>query len=182
MTQISINLLGIEQKEALSRKGIPLDKGWIIAIASILISGILLLITNNVLGGMVARAEDTKKENETKIAELDKKIAEIKTLETERNNLQMEEKILRYVTGENYKWSFFLQEIRALMPIDVSINDLKIGPTGDFTLTGTTTDHRTVALYLASLQNSKLLTEVVLQSSVKDTKSTTFVITCKKAS
>jgi Tfp pilus assembly protein PilN len=128
LTQISINLLGIEQKEALSRKGIPLDKGWIIAIASIVISGILLLVTNNILGNMVARAEETKKENEAKIAELDKKIAEIKTLETERNNLQMEEKILRYVTGENYKWSFFLQEIRALMPIDVSINDLKIGP------------------------------------------------------
>jgi len=182
LTQISINLLGIEQKEALSRKGIPLDKGWIIALASILISGILLLVTNNVLGGMIANAEETKKENEAKIAELDKKIAEIKTLETERNNLQMEEKILRYVTGENYKWSFFLQEIRALMPIDVSINDLKIGLAGDFTLTATTTDYRTVAIYLASLQNSKLLTEVVLQSSVKDTKSTTFVITCKKAS
>ena len=61
MTQISINLLGIEQKEALSRKGIPLDKGWIIAIASIVISGILLLVTNNILGGMVANAEETKK-------------------------------------------------------------------------------------------------------------------------
>jgi Tfp pilus assembly protein PilN len=181
LTQISINLLGIEQKEALSRKGIPFDKGWLIAIACILVSGLLLFVADFVLAGMVANAEETKAANEAKIVELDKKIAEIKTLELERTNLQMEEKILRYVTGENYKWSYFLQEIRALMPIDASINDLKIGPAGDFTLTGIATDHRTVALYLASLQNSKLLKEVVLQSSVKDTKSTTFVITCKKA-
>jgi len=181
LTQISINLLGIEQKEALSRKGLPIDKGWLISGATVIASAILLILAINILNGMVAKAEDTKRENEAKIAALDKKIEEIKTLEKQRATQQMEEKVLRYVTGETYKWSYFLQEIRALMPIDVSINDFKINPAGDFTLNGTATDHRTVALYLASLQNSKLLKDVTLQSSVKTDKATTFVITCKKA-
>lgn len=181
MTQISINLLGIEQKEVLSRKGLALDKSWLISGTSVIISALVLLLVYNILSNMVAQAEAQKLENEQKIAELDKKLAEIKNLETQRTNLQMEEKILRYVTGENYKWSYFLQEIRALMPVDTVINDLKISPTGEFSLTGTASDHRTVALYLASLQNSKFLKDVVLQSSVKDENSTTFVITCKKA-
>lgn len=181
MTQISINLLGIEHKEALSRKGIIFDKGWLVSGLTVIMSVFILLLVQHLLSNMVTHAGEEKANNEKKIAELDKQLAEIKTLETQRANLQMEEKILRYVTGETYKWSYFLQEIRALMPIDTVINDLKISSTGEFSLTGTAPDHHTVALYLASLQNSKFLKDVVLQSSVKDANSTTFVITCKKA-
>ncbi len=181
MIQLNINLLGIEQKEALQRKGMPFDKGWLIGGALLVVSVLIVLLSSNILGNMVANAEEKKAANEEVLRALDAKLAEIKTLEKQRSDLQTEEKILRYVTGENYKWSYFLQEIRALMPIDVVISDLKISPTGEFSLTGTATDHRTVALYFASLQNSKFLTDVVLQSSVKDDKSTSFVITCKKS-
>lgn len=181
MTRININLLGVERKEALERKGLPIDKGWLFSGGAIIASALLLLLLNGLLSSWVANAEDQKALNEQEIAELDKKLKEIKDLETERNNLKMEEKILRYVTGETYRWSYLLQEVRALMPLDVKINDLKFSADGTFTLSGTATDHRSVALFLASLQSSKMLTNVVLGSSVKAApeEPTTFEIRCK---
>ncbi|HEY9843973.1 MAG: PilN domain-containing protein [Candidatus Sericytochromatia bacterium] len=184
MTRISINLLGVERKEALQRKGLPIDKGWVISAASVLGAALLLFILNMLLSNWVANAEVQKAQNIETIKDLDAKLTEIKTLETERKNLLMEEKILRWVTGETYKWSYLLQEIRTLMPLDVVINDLKISADGTFTLNGTATDHRSVALFLVNLQSSKMLADATLQSSVKQSEKsvTSFVITCKKAS
>lgn len=184
MTRISINLLGVERKEALQRKGINVDKGILGSVGMIAVAAVIVLILNMVLTNMVAQATDQKTQKEAKIKELDAKLEEIKTLEAQRKNLLMEEKILRYVTGETYKWSYMLQEVRALMPLDVVIKDLKFSADNSFVLTGTATDHRSVALFLANLQNSKMLTEATLQSSTKasdKTGATAFVISCKKA-
>jgi len=184
VTRISINLLGVERKEALQRKGINIDKGILGAVGMVAVSAVIVLILNMVLTNMVAQATEQKTQNEAKIKKLDGQLEEIKALEAQRKNLLMEEKILRYVTGETYKWSYLLQEVRALMPLDVVIKDLKISADNTFTLTGTATDHRSVALFLASLQNSKMLKEATLQSSTKakDNGTTAFVISCKKAS
>lgn len=181
MTRISINLLGVERKEALQRKGLNVDKGWLISGTSIVISVLLILVAQMILGGWVATAEAKKAENETTLKDLERKLAEIKELEAERKNLLMEEKILRFVTGETYKWSYLLQEIRTLMPLDVKINDLKIAADGAFSLSGSATDHRSVALFLVNLQNSKMVAEATLQSSTKanEDAQTTFSITCK---
>lgn len=181
MTRISINLLGVERKEALQRKGLPVDKGWLIAGSSVVVSALIILVLNMMLSGWVANAETQKAANVATLADLDKKLTEIKELEAQRKNKLMEEKILRFVTGETYKWSYLLQEVRALMPLDVTINDLKIGADGSFTLNGSATDHRSVALFLASLQSSKMLDGATLQSSVKASEDavTTFVITSK---
>lgn len=184
MINISINLLGVERKEVLQRKGLQIDKGILGSVGMILASALILFILNTVLSNMVAQAQEQKTVNEATIKDLDNKLAEIKTLETERKNLLMEEKILRYVTGETYKWSYLLQELRTLMPLDVVIKDLKISADNSFTLTGTATDHRSVALFLTNLQNSKMLAEATLQSSAKTKENsvTAFVISCKKAS
>lgn len=184
MTRISINLLGVERKEALQRKGLNIDKGILGSVGMILAAALILFILNTVLSNMVAQAKEQKTQNEATIKDLDNKLTEIKTLETERKNLLMEEKILRYVTGETYRWSYLLQEVRTLMPLDVVIKDLKISADNSFTLTGTATDHRSVALFLANLQNSKMLAEATLQSSTKakEKAETAFVISCKKAS
>lgn len=181
MTRISINLLGVERKEALERKGLPIDKGWLISGSSVLAAALLLLILNMTLSGWVANAEDQKVANEARLQELATQLKEIETLETRRKNLLMEEKILRYVTGENYKWSYMLQEVRTLMPLDVSITDLKFSLDGVFTLNGSAADHRSVAMFLVNLQSSKMLSDVVLQSSTKEEADaeTTFTITCK---
>ncbi len=181
MTRISINLLGVERKEALQRKGLNVDKGWLVSGVSVVVSILLVLVAQMILGGWVASAEAKKAENETIIQDLNRKLEEIKTLEAERKNLLMEEKILRFVTGETYKWSYLLQEVRTLMPLDVTINDLKIGADGSFTLNGSATDHRSVALFLINLQNSKMIQDVKLGSSVKANvdSETAFTITCK---
>ena len=182
MIQININLLGVERKDALARKGLPIDKGLLSAVGSIIVAAVLVLLLNTVLTGFVARAEDQKTANAAKIQKLDTQLKEIASLEKQKQNLIMEEKILRYVTGETYRWSYFLQEIRTLMPLDVQINGLKIDNGGSFSLNGTATDHRSVALFLASLQSSKMLSAVTLRSSIRENESsaTSFVITCKK--
>lgn len=181
MTRININLLGVERKESLERKGLPIDKGIVAAIGSILVSLLIVFIANSLLSSWVANAEAQKQTNIDAIAKLDAQIAEIKTLEEQRKNLLMEEKILLYVTSETYKWSYLLQEVRTLMPLDVSIKDLKFSADGAFTLTGTATDHRSVALFLVNLQNSKMLKDITLQSSTKAKEDavTNFVISCK---
>jgi type IV pilus assembly protein PilN len=179
LTRISINLLGIERKEALSRSGIPLDKGWLSALAIVIASVAIAFLANTLLSGWVSQAQAETETLAAKIKDLDAKLAEIKTLEAKRKNLQMEEKILLFVTGETYKWSYLLQEVRAVMPLDVVINDLKITAGGEFTLSGSAMDHRTVALFLRNLENSKMLSQSRLQSSIKTKDKTTFVISCK---
>ena len=182
MTSININLLGVERKEALERKGLPIDKGWVTAAGSILVAALLLLLLNGLMSNWVSNAEEQKEANVQELQKLDTQLKEIEKLEAEQKNLIAEEKILRYVTGETYRWSYILQEIRALMPLDVKINDLKFNADGIFVLTGTATDHRSVALFLRSLESSKMLTEVKLRSSVKTNPEdpTSFEITCRK--
>jgi len=182
LIQININLLGVERKDALARKGLPIDKGLVSALGTVIIAAVIILLSSTVLSNLVAKAEDQKMANEATLQKLDVQLKEIESLEKQKQNLIMEEKILRYVTGETYRWSYLLQEIRTLMPIDVQIDDLKIDNSGSFSLKGTATDHRSVALFLSSLQSSKMLSDVTLRSSIKDNEksATSFVITCKK--
>ena len=181
MTRININLLGVERKESLERNGLSVDKGLLAAVGSIIVSLLIVFIANGLLSNWVANAEIQKKTNTDEIAKLDAQIAEIKTLEDQRKNLLIEEKILLYVTSETYKWSYLFQEVRTLMPLDVSIKDLNFSADSAFTLSGTATDHRSVALFLVNLQNSKMLKDISLQSSIKAKEDavTNFVISCK---
>lgn len=181
MTRISINLLGIDRKEALQRSGLNIDKGLAIATTSIIIALLLLFGSNALVSSWVASAEELKEENTLKIAALDKQIEEIKSLEKEKADKEMEEKILRYVTGETYRWSYLLQEVRLLMPVDIKIDQLSFNPQGEFSLQGSATDHRSVAMFLANLKNSKMLQDIQLQSSEKPSaeEPTVFSITCK---
>lgn len=183
MTSININLLGVERKEALERKGLPIDKGWASAGGAILLSALLLLLINFQMGNWISYAQETKEANIQELQKLDTQLKEIEALQKERDNLKTEEKILRYVTGETYRWSYLLQEVRALMPLDVKINDLKFNADGIVVLSGTATDHRSVALFLRSLESSKMLADVKLLSSVKTNPEdpTSFQITCRKS-
>jgi len=181
LIHININLLGVERKESLQRKGLSIDKGWLISVSSVLGAAIILLSLNMLLGNWIANAEATKLDNQAKIKKLDAQLKEIEELEGKKKSLLMEEKILRYVTGETYRWSYLLQEIRTLMPIDVQINGLKFDAKGAVSLSGEATDHRSVALFLANLQSSKLIFDVRLRSSIKESNdaATVFVINCK---
>ena len=84
MTRISINLLGIDRKEALQRSGLNIDKGIAVATASIIIALLLLFGSNALVSSWLASAEELKEENTQKIAALDKQIEEIKSLEKEK--------------------------------------------------------------------------------------------------
>lgn len=179
MRPISINLLGIERKDSQSGRSMPFDKGWMTAVLLIVIALALQFGGLFLIQGMKANAEEEIASLETEIKQLDAKLKEVKNLEKEKKNLQDEEKILLYVTGATYKWSYFLQELRGLMPLDLSINNLKINKDGKFTLTGRTFDHRTVALFIINLQSSKMISSAQLQSSKKAGTVTNFVITCQ---
>jgi len=180
LTKIGINLLGADRKEALSRKGsLPIDKGWIACVGMILGALIIVFLANTTVGNWVADAKETKTENEAKLKSLAKDLKEIASLEKKEKNMIMEEKILIHVTGDTYRWSYLLEEVRTLMPLSTKINNLKISSSGTFTLVGSAPDHRTVALYLSSLQSSKMLTSVQLKASTKTESLTSFTITCK---
>ena len=128
MTRISINLLGIDRKEALQRSGLPIDKSVLASALMIVVALIIALGGNWMVGSWLATAEETKEENAQTIAALDKQIEEIKGLEKEKADKEMEGKILRYVTGETYRWSYLLQEVRLLMPVDIKIDQLAFSP------------------------------------------------------
>ena len=68
MTRISINLLGIDRKEALQRSGLNIDKGIAVATASIIIALLLLFGSNALVSSWLASAEELKEENTQKIA------------------------------------------------------------------------------------------------------------------
>lgn len=178
---ININLLGVERKESLQSRGIAIDKALAAAIGSVLAATVVWLALSTLLSSFISSAEATKADNEAKIQKLDAELKEIQDLESKKASLMIEQKILRYVTGETYRWSYLLQEIRTLMPLDVQIKDLKFDAQGVVSLNGTATDHRSVALFLVNLQNSKMVGGVNLLSSVKETPDaeTNFVITCK---
>lgn len=177
---ININLLGVERKESARGKGLAIDKALAGAIGSVLVATVIWLVLSTLLNSFISTAEATKADNEAKIKKLEAQLKEIKELEAKKSSLLMEQKILRYVTGETYRWSYLLQEIRTLMPLDVQIKDLKFDAKGTVSLNGTATDHRSVALFLVNLQNSKMIGGVKLLSSVKETPeaATNFVITC----
>lgn len=181
MIQLEINLLGVERKEALERSGLNVDKAWLGAGAAVVLALLLLLGANGFVAGRVAAAEDTVKDNQDKIKKLKEDVKEIKELEKRKADLIAEEKILKYVTGETYRWSYLLQEIRTLMPLDVKIDGLTFQNDNTFSLSGSATDHRSVALFLASLQDSKMIQDVKLQFSTKESpeEATTFQISCK---
>lgn len=178
MTRLSINLLGVERKEAQAKSTFPVDKGWFIA--GIIVVACLVVTGGSVvlLDGMVSQANATIEAQNEEVKELETKLKEVQNLEKQKESLLMEEKILLYVTGETYKWSYFMQEIRMLMPLDVSINDLKINVAGEFILTGTAPNYRTTAYFLRNLENSKMIADALLMKTSKDKNLTTFEIKC----
>jgi len=168
LTTISINLLGFEEKERARRYAKPkVDQSLILAVLFIIIAVALNFLGSVVITSLKTGEETRKTVLQEDIKKLDAKLQELKDLEAKRDALIREQKILEFVTGKTYKWSVFLEEFRGLFPDNVWIANLKINEDFSFSLEGTTLDHKSVALFLTSLQNSPYLTRAVLESSIK---------------
>ncbi len=167
MTTININLLGIEQKDRFRyRGGIPFDKGMLVAAASVAV-GLLVAIGGTLtMNGLVASAEEHKITLEGEIQALESQLGEVKNIQEKKAVAEAEQRILEYVTGKTYAWSRFLNELRDLTPDTLWIDN--VGVIGDvFTLSGNTFDHQTVAFFVANLQASPYVTDVMLTNSTK---------------
>lgn len=182
MTTISINLLGLEEKERVKRFAKPkIDKSILLAVLFIVIAIALNIIGSIVFNGLKAGATTQKTVLEENIKKLDAKLQELKDLEAKRDALVREQKILEFVTGKTYKWSAFLEEFRGLFPDNLWINSFKVSEDFSFSFDGVTLDHKSVALFVTNLQNSPYIQNVILDSSIKDGKDgqVKFKINCR---
>ena len=183
MTTISINLLGIEQKERNRfRGGFPIDKGWMMAVGCILGSLLVVGILTAVMNGLLASAEQEKTDLEDKVKALEGQLGEIKSMQAKKDTALAEQRILEYVTGKTYPWSKFLNEVRDITPDSLWIETIAVA--GDqLTLSGNTFEHQTVAYFLANMQGSPLFETVTLTGSNKaigkDGNSVHFTMTAK---
>jgi Tfp pilus assembly protein PilN len=129
--------------------------------------GLLIAIGGTLtMNGLLASAEEHKITLEGEIQALESQLGEVKNIQEKKEIAQAEQRILEYVTGKTYAWSRFLNELRDLTPDTLWIDS--VGVIGDvFTLSGNTFDHQTVAFFVANLQASPYLTEVMLTNSTK---------------
>jgi Tfp pilus assembly protein PilN len=166
---ININLLGYEVREEIekSASGLKLSKPVIISLAligaAILINVVSYLVLVSLRDDQVA----IKDQLQSRKAELENKNKELASKQSERDVLLQKRNILNWAVGSNFKWSSLLEEIRDRTPSNLWVSKLDISESYQLNISGETFDHKTVALFLANLQDSPSFTNVVLDFTKK---------------
>lgn len=166
---ININLLGYEVREEIekSSSGLRLSKPLIISLSLIgaaillnIISYLVLVSWRDEQAALKEELQRRKAELELKDKELTEKMAAEQILEDKRN-------ILAWAVNRKFKFSALLEEIRNRTPANLWVNKIDISENRQLNLSGETFDHRTVALFLANLQDSPSFEKVVLSFTKK---------------
>lgn len=161
---ININLLGYQAREELekSSSGFKIGKSLIITIA-LLGLAVLLNVISYIL---MINFRDEQAIEKTKLtarkAELDSKNKELTQLLAERDIVKQKKAILLWATGNTMKWSVLLEEIRGRIPSNLWVDKIDISESLKLSITGQTFDHKTVATFLANLQDSAMFSDVTL--------------------
>lgn len=169
---LKINLLGYQVREEIekSSKGIGISKPVLVAISligvAILINAISYLVLTSLRDEQLVRKEQLERRK----AELETKEKELAKVTEERDILKQKRDILLWASGSNFKMSGLLEEIRERTPSNLWVSKIDISDALSLSITGKTFDHKTVALFLANLQDSPFFTNVVLDFTKKDTK------------
>lgn len=169
---LKINLLGYQVREEIekSSKGIGISKPVMVALSliglAILINAVSYLILTSLRDEQLVRKEQLERRK----AELEEKEKELAKVTEERDVLKQKKDILLWAIGSNFKMSGLLEEIRERTPSNLWVSKVDITDALTISITGKTFDHKTVALFLANLQDSPMLTNVVLDFTKKDAK------------
>jgi len=167
---INVNLLGYQAREELEKSspGFKIGKSIIITV-SLLALAILINIIAYVLMTNVRDEQAREKEKLTaRKIELEAKNKELLTVTYERDLLKRKKDILSWATGNSLKWSSLLEEIRGRIPANLWVDKIDITEDGKVALAGLTFDHKTVAIFLANLQDSPSFSSVTLDYTKKN--------------
>ncbi|MEK7433297.1 MAG: PilN domain-containing protein [Cyanobacteriota bacterium] len=166
---ININLLGYQAREELEKSsaGFKIGKSVIITLALL---GIAIL--SNVVSYIVmSNFRDLEAAEKIKLTarktELDSKTKELANITAERDVTKRKKDVLLWASGNSMKWSALLEEIRGRIPSNLWVDKIDITDALQVSITGQTFDHKTVAIFLASIQNSPMFSSVVLDFTKK---------------
>lgn len=159
---IKVNLLPVKKK----RKQKPLPAFAISMILITLVVGAILAWLVFFFSGRVSEKQALVQSNETKIAELKRKIKDVEDYEKRNADFQKRKEIIEQL-GKNKSLPVkILDEISALLPPGVWLTSLDVTG-GNINLSCTAFTNTDVVNYVDKLKNSKLFTDVYLQESVQ---------------
>lgn len=169
---LNVNLLGYEVREELEKSsgGFKLSKPLIISLSLILLALLINIVSYFIVVGLRDEQLARKEELERRKTELEAKTKELKDKEAQRDILKQKKNILLWASGNSFKWSGLLEELRDRTPGNLWVNKVDITDAFQINISGETFDHKTVALFLANLQDSPKFKNVVLDFSKKTTK------------
>lgn len=166
---ININLLGYQAREELEKSsaGFKIGKSVIITLSLL---GIAIL-SNVVSFIIMSNFRDLEAAEKIKLTarktELDSKTKELANITAERDVTKRKKDVLLWASGNSMKWSALLEEIRGRIPSNLWVDKIDITDTLQVSITGQTFDHKTVAIFLANIQNSPMFSSVVLDFTKK---------------
>ncbi len=169
---LSVNLLGYEIREELSKSsgGFKLSKPLVISISLILLALLINVVSYFIVVGLRDEQLARKEELERRKTELESKNKELKDKEAQRDTLKQKKNILLWASGNSFKWSALLEELRDRTPGNLWVTKVDITDSFQINISGETFDHKTVALFLANMQDSQKFRNVVLDFSKKTPK------------
>jgi len=165
---ININLLGYQVREEIEKSisGSKISKGIILSILFLFVSLTSLFLGYILLVSLRDEEAQRKQELESRKAELEQKDKLLTEKLAIKTNLEKKRDILAWAIGTNLKWSALLEEIRNRIPSNLWVDKIDIND-GKITISGETFDHKTVAIFLANIQDSPMFTNVVLDYTKK---------------
>lgn len=166
---LNINLLGYEVREELAKSsaGLKLSKPVIISLALILLALLINLVSYFVVVSLRDEQLVRKEELERRKTELEAKNKELTDKAAQRDILRQKKNILLWASGNSFKWSTLLEEVRDRTPSNLWITKIDVTDAMQINIGGETFDHKTVALFLANLQDSPKFKNVVLDYTRK---------------
>lgn len=169
---LSVNLLGYEVREELAKNsgGFKLSKPLVISLSLILLALIINIVSYFIVVGLRDGQIARKEELDRRKTELESKSKELKDKEAQRDVLKQKKNILLWASGNSFKWSSLLEELRDRTPSNLWVTKVDVTDTFQISIAGETFDHKTVALFLANLQDSPKFRNVVLDFSKKTPK------------
>ncbi|MFN8670527.1 MAG: PilN domain-containing protein [Candidatus Sericytochromatia bacterium] len=167
---INVNLLGYQAREELekSSSGFKIGKSVIITVTLISLAILINIISYIFITNFRDEAAREKDKLTARKTELEAKTKELLTVTYERDLLKRKKDILSWATGNSLKWSSLLEEIRGRIPANLWVDKIDIADDGKVAITGVTFDHKTVAIFLANLQDSPSFSSVNLDYTKKN--------------
>lgn len=124
--------------------------------AAVLTAGALLLFLHMHISGLISNQQERNQYLKTEIAILDKKIAEIKTLETLKSNLLARMDVIQSLQGSRPEIVHLFDEIAKTVPEGIYIDKL-VQSGGNLTLNGIALSNARVSAYMRRLESSPWL-------------------------